>query len=100
VVESAAPVFCAVMMAPCATPKLAGVAHEVGDDHRKDLAENACTNAVEQLHPDQPRGMVRQRVKRAAHGHQSVINGPAIPSRGEKLIALGNVAAGPRHQLF
>jgi len=43
--------------------KAASTAHQVGDDYRKDRAVDACADTIQQLHADQPIGIVREGVQ-------------------------------------
>jgi hypothetical protein len=49
-----------VMIAPCATLKLASAPHEISDDHRKDCAIDARTDPIQQLYAYEPIGIVRK----------------------------------------
>lgn len=65
VVESAAPTLCAVMIAPCATLKrpVSRIRSEtITGKIAEDRAENLGPDAIQELHADQPGGVVGKRV--------------------------------------
>lgn len=68
----------------------AGPAHQIGDDDRKDGAENPGADPVERLHRDQPERVVGKRVEAAAQrqnekgGKEQRLPPPAVGARSDQ----------------